>query len=137
MAVCVTQVLPPHKEQTNTETKILFFKLKRILKLVGLKIQIWNQQYLQPVETFFLSFFSKVLSIYLKGREREHEQGEEQREREPDSPLTREPNAGWIPGPWVMTWAEGRCLTDWATQTPLHYSFFFFIDPCSSFRRGS
>ena len=30
---------------------------------------------------------------------------------------------GAIPGPWIMTWADGRHLTDWATQALLLLSF--------------
>ena len=27
-------------------------------------------------------------------------------------------------GPEIMNWAEGRCLTNWATQAPLNIKFF-------------
>ena len=29
--------------------------------------------------------------------------------------------------PGIMTWAEGRCLTDWATQASLSCRFFYFL----------
>ena len=58
--------------------------------------------------------------IYLREKrvsEKEHEQGERQREK----PTPSEQGA-WrgapSQDPGIMTWAEGRCLTDWATQVP-------------------
>ena len=62
--------------------------------------------------------------IYL--REKEQKQEEDRgREREADSLLSREPDAGldptWSQDPEIMTWAEGRHFTDWATQAPLQF----------------
>ena len=46
-------------------------------------------------------------------------EGQREREREADSPLRRKPDsAGSIPGLELMTWAESRHPTDWATQAP-------------------
>ena len=40
-------------------------------------------------------------------------------EGEADSSLSREPNTGTQSrNPRIMTWAEGRCLINWATQVP-------------------
>jgi len=61
-----------------------------------------------------LSFFFKILFIYLTERAREHKQGERQREREQQAPRwAGSPRGAWS---WVMTWAEGKRLTSWATQ---------------------
>ena len=40
--------------------------------------------------------------------------------------LPAEQGAMWdsIPGPWVVTWAEGRRFTDWATQAPMYVYYF-------------
>ena len=58
-------------------------------------------------------FFLKIIFIYLREKDREHKQGEGQREKQASH---------WAgPGsqdPGTMTWAEGRCLADWATQVP-------------------
>jgi len=46
-----------------------------------------------------IDFLKKILFIYL--REREYKPGgEAEGEGEADSPLSREPNEGLIPGPW-------------------------------------
>ena len=71
-------------------------------------------------------FLKKILFTYEREREREreHKQGEEQRERR----LPREQGAqSGAPSqnPGIMTWAEGRHLTQWATQVPL---FQFSVD---------
>ena len=59
--------------------------------------------------------------MYLFDRMREHTAGlGAGREREGDSPLSKEPNTGSIPDPGIITWAEGRCLTSWTTQALLH-----------------
>lgn len=57
---------------------------------------------------------------------REHKQGEWQKEIEAGSPL----NIGaWCgspsQGPGIVTWSQGKSLTDWATQVP-HLSFSSF-----------
>ena len=44
-----------------------------------------------------------------------------------DSRLNREPDEGVLSQePRIKTWAEGRCLTDWATQVPMR-SFFLNV----------
>ena len=66
-------------------------------------------------------FFKKILFIYLRGK------GgciwAEQGEGEADSPLSSEPEAG----PGIVTWAEDRCLTNWATEAPLRWTIFNFF----------
>ena len=51
--------------------------------------------------------------------------GEQQAEgEEKQTPHRAEPDSGWGVGmaqsqdPGIMTWAKGRCLTNWATQAP-------------------
>ena len=44
-------------------------------------------------------FFLKIVFIYLTERDVEHKYGEEQKEGEADSSLSREPMWGSIPGP--------------------------------------
>ena len=63
----------------------------------------------------FKIFFLKIY-LFIWQREGEHKQGEQQAEGEgeADSPLSKEPHVGLNPT-GIMTWAEGRCLTDWAT----------------------
>ena len=58
----------------------------------------------------FFFFLKKIVFIYLGERmnKRAWAGGEADGEREADSPLSKDPR----------TWAEGRCLTDWATQVP-------------------
>ena len=75
-------------------------------------------------------FFFQMFFIYFWDRERqtEHEQGRG-REREGDTEfeagsrlwaVSTEPDAGLeLKDCEIMTWAEVRCLTDWATQAPL------------------
>ena len=62
-------------------------------------------------------------------RERAQAGGAAEREGKVGSSLNREPHEGTqCQDPKIMTWAEGRCLTDWATQAPsiviLKVSFF-------------
>ena len=61
--------------------------------------------------------------IYLREKERTWERDYKPGwgiEGEANSPLSREPNAGaGSQDPKIMTWADGRCLTDWATQAQL------------------
>ena len=66
---------------------------------------------LQASQIYFI--LSYLDFIYL--RERECAWGRVT-EGEVDSPLSRKPNM-WL-HPRVMTWFEGRHLTDWATQAP-------------------
>ena len=48
-----------------------------------------------------MSFWTFFKRFHLFIWKEEHEQGEQQREKgEGDSPLSREPEVGWIPGPW-------------------------------------
>ena len=57
-------------------------------------------------------------------RKKEHEQrggGGAEREGKAHSSLSREPDAGLRASSQelgIMTWAGGRCITDWATQAP-------------------
>ena len=72
-------------------------------------------------------FFLKILFIYLRERVSAQAGEEAEGEGEVDSLLSREPDVGaWSQDPGIMTWAEGRCLTDWATQAPLGH----FFGPC-------
>ena len=81
----------------------------------------WFYQNILDWKFIFLKIF-----IYLGGPEMEGKGesgsmsgGGAEGKGEADSPLSWEPNAG-APSqdPGIMTWAEGRCLTDWATQVP-------------------
>ena len=80
-------------------------------------------------------YFLKILFIYM--REREHEwRGRSQVERRRRLP-TNQGACCWAGSQdsRIMTWAEGRYLTDWATQAPLEKLF----DPlclCSSIERS-
>ena len=62
----------------------------------------------QPVEDYVLPlcffFFLNILFMYLRDREQ--------------GPQCGAPSQD----PGIMTWAEGRCLIDWATQAPLHWA---------------
>ena len=57
------------------------------------------------------SFFM-ILFIYLRERE-SISKGSDRASSQASSPMQ-----GLIPGPTIMTWAKGRCLTHWATQVP-------------------
>ena len=62
------------------------------------------------------SFFKKYF-IYLFDRERAQAGGVG--EGEADAPAEQGARRGtWAQDPRIMTWAEGRCFTDWATQVP-------------------
>ena len=67
--------------------------------------------------TFFKRFY---LFIRERERERAHRRRGRGRERGRSRPSCWAGSPMWdlIPGPWVMTWAEDRRLTDWATQVP-------------------
>ena len=72
---------------------------------------------------FFVFLKNDYLFIYLfiwdRVRERERAQAVAGAEGEAGSPLSREPDVGAASqGPEFMTWAEGRHLTDSATQAP-------------------
>ena len=69
------------------------------------------------VDFFFFKFY-----FWEKVREKEHEWGERSEgQGEADSSLSTEPHGCKTRSqdPGIMTWAEGRCLTNWATQAPL------------------
>ena len=78
--------------------------------------------------SLFLFFKDPIyLFIQQKEREREHKQREQQAEGEGEagsSLLSREP---WYKAQpqylEIMTWAEGKNLTAWATQVPQHHYF--------------
>ena len=61
---------------------------------------------------FFLKYFICLRKTMSSG------DWQREREREADSLLSRKPNV-WAPSQdlEIMTWAKGRHLTDWATQT--------------------
>ena len=66
------------------------------------------------------SFLKQILFIYL--RERASMRKERGRRR---SRLPAEQGAqygAWAQDPGIMTWVEGKCLTDWATQVPFYDS---------------
>ena len=74
---------------------------------------------------FFKTFFN--IYLFLKYKERQStSRGGKERERETESEggsrfwaVSTEPNVGLEPtNRETMTWAEVRCLTNWATQVP-------------------
>ena len=66
----------------------------------------------------FIYLFLKILFIW--ERERQGDRAGAGWEAEANSLLSREPNVGlWSQDPEIMTWAEGRCLNNWATRVPL------------------
>ena len=76
------------------------------------------EQRAEENSTFYhLLFLFKILFIW--EREKEHKQGEGQRKREKQGAWSRTRSQD----PGIMTWAEGRCLTQWATQVLLFYHF--------------
>ena len=83
----------------------------------------------------WLPIFFKDLYIYLRDREQEQawaglvlHGAEAEAEGEADSLLSREPKCkAPSQDPRIMTWAEGRRFTNWATQVSLHYFFCFFF----------
>jgi len=64
-----------------------------------------------------LAVFFKILCIYLRERvhAHAHERGGREGQKERDKQTPRWVWT-WSQDPEVMTWAEGRRLTDWATQ---------------------
>ena len=77
-----------------------------------------------PSLTSSPSLFKRFLFIvYWRERKREHKQwGEWQKEREKQTPRwAGSPARCWAQSqdPEIMTWAESRCLTNWAIQVPL------------------
>ena len=77
--------------------------------------------------------FLKFTYFWERGRERENEQGrgrERGGQRNQTGPCTdsREPNVRLeFTNHEIMTWAEGRHLTDWATQACLETQLIFFM----------
>ena len=80
-----------------------------------------------------LFFLFKDL-IYLSDRQRSQVGREAGREgRGEQAPCWAEsPVQSLIPGPWDHDWAEGRCLTHWATQAPQCF-IVFYADPITLF----
>ena len=73
---------------------------------------------------FFFSFFFKILFIWERVWTRERKQKWEEGKGEAESSQSREPNAGaQFQDPRIMTWAEGKCLTNWPTQHPQTFVF--------------
>ena len=80
-----------------------------------------ERQYLIHLFILITLMFLKILFIYLTEREPESPSWG-RREGRGRSRLPTEQGAGCrapSQDPGVMTWAKGRCLTDWATQAPL------------------
>ena len=84
----------------------------------------------------FLFYFIIVFKVYLLLREtgetkREQGRGRERgrhriRSRLQGQAVNTEPDVGFeLTNREIMTWAEVRCLTDWATQVPLNLYFIF------------
>ena len=73
-----------------------------------------------PCGRFFFFFWDFIYlreSKKRKGTSRDRERGGE---GQTVSLLSRDPYLGFHPRTQeIMTWAEGRCLTDWTTQVPL------------------
>ena len=70
----------------------------------------------------FFAFFKKIFYLFIWKSEREHNWGcgrVRRREREADSPLSTALLEAQSQDPEIMTWAEARHLTEWATQTAL------------------
>ena len=68
----------------------------------------------------FLRFLFLFIWQREREREREHKQGEEEREKQ--APFEQGVQCGaQSQDPEIMTWSEGRHLTDWATQVPLKF----------------
>ena len=62
--------------------------------------------------------FLNILFIYWREGEWERKRKRERESTWADSLLNREPDVIVGPDPRIMTWAEGRCLTDWANTVP-------------------
>ena len=75
---------------------------------------------LEQYKVVFVLILKNILFIYLTNWERKRAQaGERAGEGEADSPQSREPDTGLDTRTIrIMSWAEGRCLTYWATQAP-------------------
>ena len=74
--------------------------------------------------------FFKKRFYYLGERERESKckQGEQQREREKQAPHRAGAQYGaWSQDPVIMTWVDGRGLTNWPTQVPQDTEFFVVV----------
>ena len=91
------------------------------------------------VDRCFLFFFFSPPKIYLFILEREREsmckQGEGQREKEKQTPLNREADAGLDPRTlksWPELKSRVRRLNDWATQAPLDRGFHVVLFSFSS-----
>ena len=80
----------------------------------------WTDVTLIRKKSWKLVFFFKDL-IYLFEREGEHKS--RGREKQIFCWVGSQMQA-WSQDPEIMTWAEDRCLTNWATQAPYHLIFF-------------
>ena len=74
--------------------------------------------------------FLKILFIWQ--RKREHQERVWEREKQ-TPPWAGSLIWGWIPGSGDHDWAEGRHLTDWATNTPFFIEFLIFLFPKKSY----
>ena len=73
------------------------------------------------LQFFFLLFLKDFIYLFEKARA---QVGARERGGEADSPISREPNTGLgSQDPGIMTWAEGRHLTNWATQVSMQVLF--------------
>ena len=70
------------------------------------------------VRIIWLIFKKKILFIYLREQETEHEKDVGQKEKQdPHRPGSQM----W--GSKIKTWAKGRHVANWVTQAPLNHSF--------------
>ena len=79
--------------------------------------------------SFFYNFFNIFKCLFLRDWERERawtggrEESGEQRIWSGFWAASREPDVGFkLTNHEIMAWTEVRCLTNWATQTPLFYN---------------
>lgn len=108
-------------KKSNLSIFILWFALIVSFKKIYLVTKTYK--YLHPCLFFF--FLNK--DIYLFERVSKRALKQWQREWEQQTfPLSREPGVSKVQSqdPGIMTWVEGRCPTDWATQAPLFSPMF-------------
>ena len=88
-----------------------------------LTLTFWSFSIMHEISSLTLDiFFLKIfLKIFIWHREQAHTAAEWQAKRESESRLPAEQGAqcgSLFQDPGIMTWAEGRRLTNWATQVP-------------------
>ena len=94
----------------------LFWKNISKTQKISWKVQ-WTYMYFHLDSSVFKNDY---LFIYSFDRERKHKQGEWQAEGEGEAGSKRGAwGWTWPQDPWIMSWAKGRCLTNWDTHVPL------------------